>query len=209
MAVRPARRRLFYVFFTLILVALGLYLGRILQRPPSARYDALILVPSKRPLPPFEVRDFLGQPLNGARLQGHWTLVLLAPLGDRATQAALAFGNRVLNRLAAWPKVRAGLRVLYLGYVRGARASRESEGQEHPADTRAALRTLVLRTNPRMWAALADPPLRQALGAGTDDPPLFYLLDPQVRLRALFTPAGDPATLAADMERLLQAPSAP
>ena len=197
MAVRPARRSLLYVFFGLVLMALGLYLGRILQRSAAPHYDALVLVASEGPLPAFQVTAFLGQPLNLDRLRGHWTLILLAPLDAALAnrEGALGFGNRVLNRLAVWPKLRADLQVLYL--ANGGPSSQET------------LKSLVLRTNPRMWAATVSPPLRRALGAGPGDPPLFYLLDPEIRLRALFTPEGDPVTIAADMERLIHAPAAP
>jgi cytochrome oxidase Cu insertion factor (SCO1/SenC/PrrC family) len=201
---RPRGPRSPWVRLGLFSGALGLFLlgyywgNQYKQREPPPMEAAILLRPALA-LPTFTARDADGQPLGPRRFEGHWSLLLVGALNHADTVRGLALQTRVLNRLAAKPELQRSLWPVLIS------PDPEHDGPQRLSDTVAAY-------NPNLVAASGPveemQPLYKRLGSGPEAPPTLYLIDPQMRATALFTPRQDPATMARDLQRILSDPNA-
>jgi len=199
---RYARRspwlRLAFLVLAVVLFAAGYYWGNQYKKPETAQVEAAILLRMAMPLPDFEALDHTGERISNTTLQANWGLLLIGALDTQDTRAGLALMNRVYNRLAAWPELQQALRPLLIS-------------PHADRDTPELLQQTVQAYNPGMLAASADSAtlagLQSALHAESRSN--LYLLDPQVRIQAMFTLDTDPATIARDIVAIHAAYVAP
>ncbi len=199
---RYARRspwlRLAFLILAVVLFTAGYYWGNQYKKPETARVEAAILLRTAMPLPDFQAQDHTGGQFSQATLQASWGLLLIGALDTRDTQTGLMLMNRVHNRLAAWPELQQSLRPLLISPHAG-------------SDTQELLQQTVQAYNPGMLAASTDADtLAELLSVlHTESGSNLYLLDPQVRIQAMFTLDTDPATIARDIAAVHAAYTAP
>lgn len=184
------------------LFLLSYYWGNQYRRPKPSAVGTAILLRPPLPLPEFHATDFTGRALGRDRLRGHWNLLLIGAVDAPATRRGLSRLSRIHNRLGEYPGLQETLRPLLI-----------SPAPEQ--DTPERLRDTVYAYNPALSAARGTETelreLLEALGApstaaGIDPqrPAALYLLDPEVRVLALFTADQDPAAVARDIRLLLE-----
>ena len=152
-----------------------------------------VLIRPPQPLPALDLSGPRGG-LTGDDLLEHWTLIALASPAGAGGHRAVAKLIEVANRLVAEPDLRERLRLLLISADDAPRLARDFE--------RLTPELSVLTGGPQMLERL-----RAALGAGpaqadAEEPPALYLIDPKVRLVALFPGAQAPAGIAADIVAL-------
>lgn len=185
------------------LFLLSYYWGNQYRRPELSEVDTAILLRPPLPLPEFRATDFTGQVLGRDRLRGHWGLLLVGATDAPATRRGLAQLSRIHNRLGEYPELQEALRPLLIS-------------PDPKKDTLDRLRDTAHAYNPAMSAARgAETDLRELLAVlgvpsaaeDTDPhrPAALYLLDPEVRVLALFTADQDPAAVARDIRLILEA----
>lgn len=185
------------------LFLLGYYWGNLYQRPELSEVETAILLRPPLPLPEFHATDSSGRPLGIERLNGQWHLLLVGASDEPATRRGLAQLSRIHNRLGEHPAVQEALRPLLLS------PDPERDTEERLLDT-------IQAYNPAMVAAHGTKTelqeLLEALGipstteeTGPQRPVALYLLDPQVRLAALFTADQHPAAVAHDLRLIVEA----
>lgn len=178
------------------------YWGNQYRRPELSEVETAILLRPPQPLPEFHATDFTGQPLGRDRLRGHWRLLLIGTTDALATHRGLAQLNRIHNRLGEYPGLQETLRPLLIS-------------PDPEQDTLNRLRDTVHQYNPALSAAQGvETDLRELLaalslpssteGIDPDHPTVLYLLDPEVRVLALFTADQDPAAVARDIRLILE-----
>ena len=185
-------------------LALGWVLGERLFRRPGPPPDiAGIYLPDAPALPPFRLVHHSGQPFTDKDLQGRWTFLYFGySYCPDVCPLAMVDLNRLRQRLAA---TGADGDTAYL-FV----------SVDPQRDTPERLREYVTYFNPKFQGATdsaeALSPLVKALHAfyqrvdNPDDPERYTmdhtstisLIDPQGRLRAIFTPPQNPERMAAD-----------
>ncbi len=185
------------------LFLLSYYWGNQYRRPELSEVDIAILLRPPLSLPEFHATDFTGLPLGRDRLRGHWSLLLIGSTDAPATHRGLAQLSRIYNRLGEYPGLQETLRPLLIS-------------PDPEQDTLDRLRDTVHNYNPALSAARgAETDLRELLaalsvpstteGIDPDRPATLYLLDPEVKVLALFTADQDPAAVARDIRLILEA----
>ncbi|MEJ2395871.1 MAG: hypothetical protein P8Z77_14145 [Candidatus Thiodiazotropha sp.] len=189
---RPSSRQRRLVILTLTLLAFGIafyggsrYQGR--SQPAPTISGVAIYPPS--PLPDLPDRD--DAPLHRAELSGHWSLLMLDPHAGETRSLALVRLLQVHNHLASDPELQKRLAYLYLPR-RLEQAVQEAidglDGNVHALSGNAQQLDETFRL----------------FGVETDaDSAALYLIGPQTRLHALFTPDQDIATIAEDITTLV------
>ncbi len=192
--------RLGFFFLAVVLFVVSYYWGNQYKKLETAQLESAVLLRPAMPLPAFEARDHTGSELSPATLHGRWGLLLIGALDNADTRRGLVLVSRIHNRLANQPKLQRELRPLLI-----------SPRADTDTDTPAQLRQTVQSYNPGMLAASAHASalagLLEALGA--ESRANLYLLDPQVRIQAVFTLDSDPATIARDIGTIHAAHPAP
>ncbi len=180
------------------LFVVSYYWGNRYKKPLPAQVESAVLLRPSIPLPAFEARDHNGAELSPATLHGSWSLLLIGALDDADTQRGLALMSRTHNRLANRAKLQRVLRPLLIS-------------PRADTDTPAQLHQTVQSYNPGMLAASANASALAGLLATLDSESRsnLYLLDPQVRVQAVFTLDSDPATIARDIGTIHAVHSAP
>lgn len=199
----PDKRRSGWVRLVMILAAAGLFVvgyqwgNRFKYSGPPKIAGVLVAPPLD--LSEFALHDPEGRPVNRDRLRDGWTLLTYADLTQAQGHLAVNRLIEVYNRLADRPEDRAELR-LVLVQSRDAPNLARDFNRLNPA-------LIVAGGEPGAMALLAD-----ALGGapaptpGDDAGSPLYLIAPGARLVALFTPGQGPATVAADLGTLFEAP---
>jgi len=189
---RPSspRRRLVTATLTLLVFAIAYYGGEIYRqqtRPPPAIAGVAIHPPT--PLP--ELPDSPDAPLGPGALSGHWSLLMLDPHAGGTRSPALVRLLQVHNRLAADPDLQHRLAYLYLPL-------------ELAPETREAVDALGANIHALGGDPDAVAETFRRFGVEPDgETATLYLVDPEIRLHALFTPDEDIATIARDLHTLV------
>lgn len=164
------------------------------NRPPAL---SGVLVRPPRPLPDLVLADGSDRPFGSADLLDHWGLLVFAPGDGAQGERGIARLIDVYNRLADRPGLQRRLRLLLVGADAAPRLARDFR-RLAPVVAVLTADTAELET------------LRAALGAGPgptagpteDGLQTLFLIDPKLRLLALF-PASQPAAeVAADVAAL-------
>ena len=186
------RRRLVILLLTVLAFGIAFYSGsqyRGREDAPPAISGVSIQPPS--PLPPPAEGEDPGSPLSTTALSGHWTLAILDPNEGQARSPALLRLLRVHNQLAADPTLQRRLHYLYLPWsgddevlkdisALGDNITAYTPGPEHMGEVFSRFG--------------ADP---------QSDEAVLYLIGPDVKLHALFTPGEDAANIAEDLAKLI------
>lgn len=192
---RPGRqRRLLILVLAVLAFGIALYGGsQYRNRERAAPAISGVLIQPPAPLPPPEGGEDPGSPLSRAALAEHWSLLMLDPHRGQQRSPALIRLLQVHNRLAAEPTLQQRLHYLYL----------PKSADEASLQAISALNDNIsgLSVNP---ARMDDVFRRFGADPGTDEA-VLYLIDPDVRLHALFTPGEDAATIADDLVTLITA----
>ncbi len=191
---RPSgpQRRLLTATLTLLVFAIAYYGGEIYhQRTQPAPAIAGVAIHPPAPVP--ELPDSPGAPLNPEALRGHWNLLMLDPHAGGIRSPALVRLLQIHNRLAADPERQRRLVYLYL-----------------PAQLDPATREAIDGLGGNIHALGGDPdPVAETFRRFGSDPDgeaaTLYLIGPELRLHALFTPDEDIATIAKDLNTLITA----
>jgi hypothetical protein len=200
----PGNRRSVLVRLIMIAAATGLFAvgyqwGNRFQHHGGPPAIAGILVSPPIDLSDFSLRDPDGRPVTRERLAQGWSLLTYGDL--TRVQGHLAV-NRLLdvyNWLADHPELRAALHLVLVQTSDAPNLARDFN--------RLSPALIVAGGEPAELAKLAD-----ALGGAPEPTPgddagaALYLIAPDARLVALFTPGQGPATMAADLVTLSERP---
>ncbi len=180
--------RLGFFCLSVALFVASYYWGNQYKKPEPAQVESAVLLRPAIPLPSFAARDHNGSELSPATLHGSWSLLLIGALDNADTRRGLTLMSRTHNRLASRAKLQRALRPLLIS-------------PRADTDTPAQLQQTVQSYNPGMLAASANASALAGLLAALDADSRInlYLLDPQVRIQAVFTLDSDPATIARDI----------
>ncbi len=189
---RPTNRQRRLVILTLAVLAFGIayYSGsRYKQRPQPAPATNGVAIHPPTPLPDLGESEI--DALKPDSLSGHWSLLMLDPHRGETRSAALVRLVQVHNRLAADPELQRRLDYLYL-----------------PLSLEPAARESIDGLGDNLRALSGDQRRLDELFRhfGVDlqgDTAALYLIGPQTRLHALFTPDQDIATIAEDLITLI------
>jgi hypothetical protein len=189
---RPSSRQRRLVILTLTLLAFGIayYAGsRYKDRPQSAPLISGVAIHPASPLP--ELSGSGIEALNPASLSDHWSLLMLDPHRGETRSPALVRLVQVHNRLAADPELQQRLDYLYL-----------------PRSLEPATQEIIDGLTGRLRALSGDQSQLTEIfhHFGVDpqgDAAALYLIGPETRLHALFTPDQDIATIAEDLNTLM------
>ncbi len=189
---RPSGRQRRLVILSLVVIAFGLayYAGaryKDRSRPPPAISGVAIHPPA--PLP--QLPESPDSPLKPEALSGHWSLLMLDPHAGARRSPALMRLLQIHNRLASEPDLQRNFVYLYL--------TRDIEQAEQAAIESLADNVHALTGDPDRAEEIFR---RFGVESGSDTATL-YLIGPETRLHALFTPDQDTATIAKDLSTLI------
>jgi len=189
---RPSspQRRLLTATLTLFVFALAYYGGEIYRQHTRPAPDiAGVAIHPPTPLP--ELPDSPDAPLKPETLRGHWSLLMLDPHAAEARSPALVRLLQVHNRLAADPDRQRRLAYLYLPVALDPATGEAVEALAENIHALGGDPEAVAETFRRFGV---EPDGESAA---------LYLIDPEIRLHALFTPDEDIATIAKDLNTLI------
>ena len=189
---RPSDRQRRLVILTLAVLAFGIayYSGsRYKERPqPAPVINGVAIYPAS------PLHDLSGSGIDALEpqsLRDHWSLLMLDPHRGETRSPALVRLVQVHNRLAADPELQQQLDYLYLP------RTLEPATQEVISSLTGKLRALSSEQH-----RLDE--IFHHFGVDPDgDAAALYLIGPQTRLHALFTPDQDIATIAVDLNTLI------
>jgi hypothetical protein len=189
---RPSNRQRRLVILILAVLAFGIayYSGsRYKQRPQPAPVISGVAIHPPTPLPDLSDSDI--NALRPDSLADHWSLLMLDPYRGETRSPALVRLVQVHNRLAADPELQQQLDYLYL-----------------PRTLEPATQELIGGLTGRLRALNGEQrQLDQIFRHFGVDPDgasaALYLIGPETRLHALFTPDQDIATIAEDLNTLI------
>jgi cytochrome oxidase Cu insertion factor (SCO1/SenC/PrrC family) len=185
---RPSSRQRRGVFLLLAVLVFGIayYGGNRYVEEQLPVISGILLRPAM-PVPEFELRDQDDKPFTRERLSSHWSLLLLDPQASPSAPLLLA---RIHNRMAATPELQKQLRfILIPGQPISGPHAEPGDGFFTLSGSQAALDETFKRFG-----------VNEPQGAYT-----LYLIEPDAKLRALFTGDQDAATIAADLTNLMTA----
>jgi hypothetical protein len=165
------------------LFLLGYYWGQRYRTPERLRTQAAVQLTPAIDLPEFRATDAAGLDFASARLRGHWSLLVV----EGENQDSTNLPTRVYNRLADHPGLQQSLQLVRVRLTPPAPGPAERPPFTSVFGKRDELSALL--------QALGD-------GATATSAGSLFLLDPQARAVALFTPDRLPATIAADIVSL-------
>lgn len=193
---RPSSRQRRLVILTLAVLAFGIALyggSKYRNRESAAPPISGVVIHPPSPLPPQESGDDPGSPVSEAALSAHWSLLMLDPHRGQERSPALIRLLQVHNRLAGEPVLQRQLLYLYL--------PRESDDASLQALS--AIGENISVISPEQ--VQVDETFRR-FGADPDgNEAVLYLIGPDLKLHALFTPGEDAATIAEDLVTLITA----
>ncbi len=178
----------------LCLFVAGYHWGNRYKQVENPALEAGVLLRPAVAFPPFQAVQISGLPLSPAKLHGNWHLLALATETTASDQQTLRHMARILNRLAARPKLQAAIIPVLLI------ASQSSE--------QALQRLEKARPyHPRLLAGYATEGGLDGANStlAADNAAGLYLLDNEARIQAVFTLGKDPATIARDIGLLYDA----
>jgi protein SCO1/2 len=203
-------RKSLFALVTLVIVAVaaGALAARWFLGPATltqASLEAATLLDPARPLPTFELVDAAGQPFRRNDLEGRWHLLFFGftncPDVCPSTLTTLAAVERSLDDLAA--ERRPVVVFVSVDPERdapdkvGAYAHFFSDRFRGVTGTESAMQTLT--------ASLGVPVAKVPVEGGgytVDHGASIFLIDPQARMRALFSPRDGSAAIAQDFRRI-------
>jgi hypothetical protein len=193
---RPSGRQRRLVMLVLAALAFGIALvggSRYRHHKSVAPAISGVAIHPPSPVPPPDSGEDPGSPLSKAALADHWSLLMLDPHRGQARSPSLIHLLQVHNRLAAEPTLQQQLHYLYL--------PRESDDASLQAISDLGDNISGLSLDP----AQMDETFRRFGADPGADEAVLYLIDPEVKLHALFTPGEDAATIAKDLVTLITA----
>jgi hypothetical protein len=190
---RPSSRQRRLVILTLAVIVFGVaYFGGARYQQTNRVLPQISGLSIQPPAPLPDMSD-LGEeaPLTPAQLEDHWSLLALDPdIGDRRSPALIRL-LQIHNRLADKPELQRQLHFLYLP-LEADEATQASISGLHENITGLTGETdQIAKTFEHFGVAHES---NQAA---------FYLIGPEKRLHALFTPNQDAATIAQDINTLI------
>lgn len=190
---RPSSRQRRLVILTLAVIVFAVaYFGgaRYQQSIQTLPQISGLAIQPPTPLP--DMRELgEGAPLNPDLLAGHWSLLALDPSKGGRRSPALIHLLQIHNRLADKPALQGQLHFLYL-HLEVEETSQASLSAMHENITGLNGDTdLITKTFEHFGVDLES------------DQPAFYLIGPEKRLHALFTRNQDAATIAQDINTLI------
>ena len=189
---RPSNRQRRLVILTLAVLAFGIayYSGsRYQKRPRPAPLITGVAIHPASPLPDLSESEIVA--LKPESLSDHWSLLMLDPHRGETRSPALVRLVQVHNRLAANPDLQQRLDYLYLP------RTLEPATQEVISSLTGKLRALSSEQH-------RVDEIFHHFGVDPDgDAAALYLIGPETRLHALFTPDQDIATIAEDLTTLI------
>lgn len=189
---RPTNRQRRVVILTLAVLTFGIayYSGsRYKDRPPPAPIISGVAIHPPTPLPNLSDNDF--DALKRASLAEHWSLLMLDPHQGDTRSSALIRLLQVHNRLAAEPQLQRKLNYLYLPVTLEPQTQSAIDGLGENVRALTGDRAQVEEIFSHFGV---DP---------QSDSAALYLIGPQARLHALFTPDQDIVTIAQDLITLI------
>jgi hypothetical protein len=181
------------VILTLALLAFGIayYSGsRYQKRENTAPSINGVAIHPPAPLPALPISDSLA-PIEPKALSGHWSLLMLDPRVDAHRSPALVRLLQIHNRIAGDPALQRRITFLYLPLALDDTELKAIDGLGENIQALSGDPALVSETLRRF-----------GLEPGSDTS-ILYLIGPQAKLHALFTPDQDIATIAVDMTTLI------
>jgi hypothetical protein len=189
---RPSSRQRRLVILTLAVLAFGVafYGGsRYKDRPQPAPAISSVAIHPPAPLPEMPRED--DAPLRREALAGHWSLLMLDPRPGQTRSPALLRLLQVHNRLASRPELQQKMAFLYLP-------------KALQTEQRATIDKLGENVHGLAGSADQVNETFRLFGVEPDgEMAALYLIGPQLRLHALFTPDQDIATIAKDLTTLI------
>ncbi|MBT2988039.1 MAG: hypothetical protein KME65_03660 [Candidatus Thiodiazotropha sp. (ex Ctena orbiculata)] len=186
------QRRLVILFLVLITFSLAYYAGH-LQKQRNRMMPEIsgILISPPLPAPSMELYNQAGEPFSNTDLQGHWSLLMIDPTPETASPAALTRLIRVHNRLGTDPGLQRQMAFYYL-----------------PLNKRRATPLSFSRMSDNIHALQGeaervDDLLDTLFDTASEAQQTLYLIGPKTRIHALFTPDLDAATIAVDLNTLI------
>ena len=190
---RPSsrQRRLVILTLSLIVFAIAYFGGTRYQQ--TNRVLPQISGLSIQPPAPLPDMNELGQaaPLNPTMLQDHWSLLALDPSRGDKRSPALIHLLQIHNRLADKPALQRQLHFLYLAAETDETTQASVSGLHENITSLSGETDQIAKTFEHFGV---DPGSNQAA---------FYLIGPEKSLHALFTPNEDAATIAQDINTLI------
>jgi hypothetical protein len=190
---RPSSRQRRLVILTLTLIVFAIaYVGGAKYRQTNRTLPQISGLSIQPPTPLPDMRE-LGEaaPLNPRLLENHWSLLALDPdKGDKRSPALIHL-LQIHNRLADKPELQHQLHFLYLPV-------------ETDETTQASISGLHENITGLNGGAEQIAQTFEHFGVDPESNlAAFYLIDPEKRLHALFTPNEDAATIAQDINTLI------
>lgn len=183
------QRRLVILLLAVATFCVAYYAGNKYSNGHPPQISGILLRPPM-PVPEFVLQDQNNRPFSQAQLENHWSLCLLDPK-QISDPPALLHLVQVYNRLAMDPTLQQQIHFVYL-----------------PRQTSEAIDVLAAHLGAGFYALTGDSEdLTETFTrfgvAELKDGFTFYLIDPEVRIQALFTNGQDAATIAEDLTTLI------
>ncbi|MEN8177863.1 MAG: hypothetical protein ABFS39_04510 [Pseudomonadota bacterium] len=181
------QRRIVIMLLALLTFGIAYYGGNRHTEDESLKISGVLLRPAM-PVPEFELEDQHGNSFSKQQLEDHWSLILLDP--NRSSDSpALVRLVQIHNRLAIQPAIQQKIRFVYV--------------PRQPATL-----TLAAGLGAGFFSLSGDAvDLHEAFSrfgvSDTEDGFTLYLIDPDARIRVLFTGGQDTATIASDLITLI------
>jgi protein SCO1/2 len=196
----------------IVALAAGLLLSRALLAPstqsPALATGTLLTPP--RPLPAMAFTDQDGAPFDAARLQGRWSLLFFGFTScPDVCPATLTLLAQVEKQLADLPPERRPQIILVSVDPRRDTSAQLAKYVRFFSPTFIGVRAEEAQID-EFTRGLGVPVARTPTADGgytVDHSGAIFAIDPSGRMRALFSPPFEAATLAADLRRLTQASS--
>ncbi|MEW8507266.1 MAG: hypothetical protein AB2598_11215 [Candidatus Thiodiazotropha sp.] len=193
---RPTRRqrRLVILILALLTFSLAYYAGH-LQKQRDIQLPEIhgVLINPPLPIPAIDLYNQAEEAVSNANLQGHWNLLMFDYAGGTASSTALTRLIQVHNRLAADPELQRQINYYYL----------PEDGDRETSISYAQMSDNIHFLQGE--AEIVDGLINSFGGTASDTDYTLYLIGPKTRLHALFTQDVDAATIATDLNTLIDA----
>ncbi|MBV2094065.1 MAG: hypothetical protein AB2728_00100 [Candidatus Thiodiazotropha sp.] len=188
------QRRLVILLLVLITFSLAYYAGQgQKQRNQTVPEISGVLITPPLPAPSINLYNQAGEPVSNSDLLGHWSLLMIDPAPETAPSTALTRLIQVHNRLATDPELQRKIAFYYLPL--------HGIGEAPVSFSRMSDNIHTLQGQAEMVNGLLD----ALIGSASEAQQTLYLIGPKTRLHALFTRDVDAATIAADLNTLIDA----
>ncbi|MBW9264008.1 MAG: hypothetical protein K1563_06700 [Candidatus Thiodiazotropha sp. (ex. Lucinisca nassula)] len=193
---RPSskQRRAVILILALITFSVAYYAGHTQKQHTRTlpQIDGVLINPPL-PVPPVDLYNQQGEPFSLSDLQGHWNLLMLDPGPGTTSSIALTRLIQVHNRLAADPDLQQQIHYFYLP---GNKIEEKAISFASLSDNFQALHGDKQKVDIAFTAFG---------GADNKTEYTLYLIGPDAKLRALFTRNNNTATIAEDLNNLIDA----